>query len=276
MSDTATSIAIIASNFFGLPIECVSEYDGGVQYRITSPVFGKGRGVSLLITRPYRQKYSAIAIFDTFSTQLINVWKAMDDEVLTCAAQYLESYADRLSVDIDIREHQLNSAEGIAQAMRELRTPADFFLRVSATIQGDELKALCEITQCAYGFLLFISGAISDDAAEKEKDGELEGAIRQVSSTRYERSTRNRMLCIAAKGTSCAVCGFDFEKAYGAFAAGYIEVHHKTPVSQLGESTAIDPIEDLVPLCPNCHAAVHMSNPPLMPEKLKAMMETRI
>ena len=128
MSDTATSIAIIASNFFGLPIECVSEYDGGVQYRITSPVFGKGRGVSLLITRPYRQKYSAIAIFDTFSTQLINVWKAMDDEVLTCAAQYLESYADRLSVDIDIREHQLNSAEGIAQAMRELRTPADFFL----------------------------------------------------------------------------------------------------------------------------------------------------
>uniref|UniRef100_UPI0004A48CA4 HNH endonuclease n=1 Tax=Vibrio parahaemolyticus TaxID=670 RepID=UPI0004A48CA4 len=38
---------------------------------------------------------------------------------------------------------------------------------------------------------------------------------------------------------------------------GYIHIHHKVPVSQLGTSTLVDPEKDLVPLCANCHAMVH-------------------
>jgi len=38
---------------------------------------------------------------------------------------------------------------------------------------------------------------------------------------------------------------------------GYIEVRHVVPVSQLGDDYVVDPKDDLIPLCPNCHAVAH-------------------
>lgn len=38
---------------------------------------------------------------------------------------------------------------------------------------------------------------------------------------------------------------------------GIIEVHHIVPISQIGKEYEVDPINDLVPLCPNCHTALH-------------------
>jgi len=42
-----------------------------------------------------------------------------------------------------------------------------------------------------------------------------------------------------------------------------IHVHHIVPVSQMQSSYQLNPIKDLVPLCPNCHNIVHRINPPL-------------
>ncbi|WP_241493796.1 HNH endonuclease [Enterobacter cancerogenus] len=39
-----------------------------------------------------------------------------------------------------------------------------------------------------------------------------------------------------------------------------MHVHHINPLKTIGESYQIDPENDLVPLCPNCHAMVHRSN----------------
>ena len=49
----------------------------------------------------------------------------------------------------------------------------------------------------------------------------------------------------------------NFETFYGIAFKEIIEVHHIVPISQIGEEYAIDPIKDLVPVCPNCHAALH-------------------
>lgn len=59
---------------------------------------------------------------------------------------------------------------------------------------------------------------------------------------------------------------------YGSAAAGLIEVHHVTPVSQLGEDYIIDPRTDLMPLCPNCHSVAHRRNPPFSIDDLREML----
>lgn len=84
-----------------------------------------------------------------------------------------------------------------------------------------------------------------------------EGASERVVLNKYERNPQARAACIAAHGTACTVCGIDFAKAYGPEFAGKIEVHHIVPLSEIGEEYVVDPINDLVPVCPNCHTALH-------------------
>jgi 5-methylcytosine-specific restriction protein A len=81
--------------------------------------------------------------------------------------------------------------------------------------------------------------------------------VSRVEVNRYEHSPDARRACIAHHGTSCAVCGFSFEIAYGEIGKEFIPVHHLVPVSQLGSHYELDPVTDLVPLCANCHAMAH-------------------
>ena len=85
----------------------------------------------------------------------------------------------------------------------------------------------------------------------------VEGAQKQILTNRYERNPKARARCIAVHGSACAVCGFDFGLAFGEEFSGKIEVHHKKPISEIGESYVVDPVNDLVPVCPNCHMMLH-------------------
>ena len=69
----------------------------------------------------------------------------------------------------------------------------------------------------------------------------------------------------------CEICGFDFNKVYGDFGNGFIEVHHIKPIStmQEGEKTKV---EDLAMLCSNCHSIVHRKQPWLSMSELKAIL----
>lgn len=99
-----------------------------------------------------------------------------------------------------------------------------------------------------------------------------EGAKIAVESNRYERDRRNRAAAIAIHGYRCMACQIDLSTVYGEPAMGFIEVHHVTPVSQLGDSYHVDPRSDLVPLCPNCHGIVHRRNPPFSVEEVRTML----
>ncbi len=90
-----------------------------------------------------------------------------------------------------------------------------------------------------------------------QEDELTEGTPDKVFSTKYERNAIARSKCLEYHGTACKVCGLDFAKAYGPEFAGKIEVHHIVPLSEIGEEYAVDPIKDLVPVCPNCHTALH-------------------
>lgn len=111
------------------------------------------------------------------------------------------------------------------------------------------------------------------DTGEPDVGGYPEGALMRIEVNRYERDRRNRSAALAIHGRACKGCGMSFEERYGAIAAGFIEVHHITPVSNLTANYVINPQTDLVPLCPNCHAVVHRQTPPISIEELSALVK---
>ena len=54
-----------------------------------------------------------------------------------------------------------------------------------------------------------------------------------------------------------SLIGFDFGKFYGDEFSNMIEVHHIKPLSSIRKEYQLNPVEDLIPLCPNCHYVVH-------------------
>lgn len=102
-----------------------------------------------------------------------------------------------------------------------------------------------------------------------------EGIKRTVTINSYERNPKARQLCVEYYGQSCSVCQMDFEKVYGGIGKGFIHVHHLTPVSQKDVPYQVDPVKDLRPVCPNCHAMLHKQNPPIAIEELKNMINRK-
>ncbi len=103
----------------------------------------------------------------------------------------------------------------------------------------------------------------------EEKKTYTEGTANQITQTRYERNPYARAACIKHYGYSCSICEFDFEKRFGELGKEFIHVHHLTQVATVGKTYEVDPIKDLRPVCPNCHAMLHRQNPPLTIEELK-------
>jgi 5-methylcytosine-specific restriction protein A len=73
----------------------------------------------------------------------------------------------------------------------------------------------------------------------------------------YERNPKLKAKAILLHGTKCMACSFDFGKVYGERGEGFIEVHHINPVSTLKSETQVNPKDDLIVLCSNCHRIVH-------------------
>lgn len=103
----------------------------------------------------------------------------------------------------------------------------------------------------------------------------LEGAVRTVTVNVFERDPNARRKCIAQWGTRCVVCSFDFGEHYGELGAGFIHVHHLRPLAEIGERYELNPIADLRPVCPNCHAMLHRRQPTLTIEQLLAFMQRK-
>ncbi|MBG6215891.1 5-methylcytosine-specific restriction protein A [Arthrobacter sp. CAN_A6] len=99
-----------------------------------------------------------------------------------------------------------------------------------------------------------------------------QSALTRVSVNRYERDPEARRICLAQHGFSCAVCRFDFEAVYGPEGRGLISVHHLVPATQLVPGYELDPVRDLLPLCPNCHSMAHRRSVPFTPAELRRMM----
>jgi len=96
-----------------------------------------------------------------------------------------------------------------------------------------------------------------------------EGAKAQILVNAYERDPAARKACLQHYGYRCQICDFSFEEFYGDVGRDFIHVHHQIPLHTVGENYRPDPVNDMVPLCPNCHAMVHRKMPPIDPDVLK-------
>jgi hypothetical protein len=101
-----------------------------------------------------------------------------------------------------------------------------------------------------------------------------EGSKQTIHVNKYERNQEARQKCIAHYGPNCQVCNFDFEVMYPSIGQGFIHVHHHKLISNSDGEYIIDPIKDLIPVCPNCHAMLHRKSPdqPYTVNELKNIM----
>lgn len=106
-----------------------------------------------------------------------------------------------------------------------------------------------------------------------EKKVYKEGAVKRVTVNAYERNPYARRDSIKKYGAHCYICGFDFEQKYGTQAKGIIHVHHERPLSEIGKEYDVSAVDDLKPVCPNCHAVIHSKTPPYSVEQVKEMIK---
>ncbi len=127
-----------------------------------------------------------------------------------------------------------------------------------------------------HSFDLIFSLLTITDIDDNNQAIQTEGTPYEVKSIRYERNPINRELCLHRKGYSCAICGMNFYDTYGEIGKNYIEVHHTTPVSMMGEGYQLDIDRDMVPLCSNCHSMVHRRKPPFTIDGIKASIKQKL
>lgn len=128
-------------------------------------------------------------------------------------------------------------------------------------------KSLKKIGSAWYASDDVLGNMISEEVSHS--DQYFEGASISISVNSYERNTQARTKCLDHHGYKCAVCLFDFEDFYGDIGKKFIHVHHIIPLSEIRKEYQLDPIMDLVPVCPNCHAIIHRTQPALTITQLK-------
>lgn len=203
--------------------------------------------------------------FGKFAGEIIRQIQAAESEDVDLARALVNSIGKGIDLDLAGQARDSWSVESgafkITATVRGLTVgPDEAVLLVSRDIIVPLMAAMAELI----GYDVIEEGAAGESA--------FEGAILLSTVRRRERNPRNRLLCIRLHGEKCACCGFEPRKAYGD-AGDILEVHHLEALSLLDEPRHYDPVTDLVPLCPNCHRAVHTRRPvPLPLETVREMM----
>jgi 5-methylcytosine-specific restriction protein A len=143
---------------------------------------------------------------------------------------------------------------------------------ISDYLSDDEIAETCfKIITPVLGALVELIGYEYEELRiQMPPESNLEGEVKISKQVRRERNPRNRLVCINHHGDKCYVCGFVSSADYPSLSS-VIEVHHIEELSEIKEPRLYDPIKDLVPLCPNCHRAIHKKKPAYLPDELKEM-----
>jgi hypothetical protein len=201
--------------------------------------------------------------FETFSKTLLEQFKKITKEDY----ELLVTMANSLSGEIILKDNGIILNGGFDVIQNASDIVISYESQMYDLRKEDNINALLgELARVAEMFVMTCFPYTANELGEEE------GNKTEILSNKYERSRKNRSQCIAYYGNSCFICKFNFESHYGDIAKGFIHVHHKKLVSDMKESQTIDPISDLVPLCPNCHAVAHLKSPPYTPDEVMKML----
>jgi hypothetical protein len=273
MPVTSESLSSYLSSTFNIPFSCRLIDERSCRFEIAIAPFNPTTSFSVDCYRPYKDSCRSSLTLGDFSRRLLSQW-GRDSNRLGEAYYFAKTLSSKIDFKISILGNTVTDPITLADAINDVQSSGDITIgcicRDIPQADEDEYFYLTAIACMGFGL---IASSIFDDQDPAIEAGEYEGAYSETIISRRERSRSNRARCIAHYGTTCQVCGFDFGKTYGQFAKGHIEVHHITPLSTLDEPSQINPVRDLIPLCPNCHAAVHLTTPPIHPDKLRELVE---
>ena len=218
---------------------------------------------------PYGLKRHKVELsFGNFSGPVIRQIMCAGDEDLQLARALIESISADVTVEIPGQTKQdwtVSDGKFRIIAKRQHAGPSDNEPEMIATCRGVIVPMMAAMAE--------LIGHDVVEAPLSDNSQGMEGAVFQSFVKKRERNPRNRLLCIRIHGDRCKVCGLDPCKSY-ASAGSILEVHHLEPLALLAEARSYNPKTDLVPLCPNCHRAVHTRRPvPLTPEELQHLLE---
>ncbi len=137
----------------------------------------------------------------------------------------------------------------------------------------DYLKTLSDVVEFIKENKYIKNSIVSNDVTNQFNKTYKEGKSKDVVQTRYERNPEARKKCLEYFGYSCKVCSYAFEKHFGEIGKGFIHVHHINQISEIGKEYEVDPIKDLIPVCPNCHAMIHSKQPAFTIEEIKEIIK---
>jgi 5-methylcytosine-specific restriction protein A len=216
--------------------------------------------------RPYGLKGHRVTLsFGNFSGEVIGQIKRASPEDVQLARALVSSIRADFEIEVP------------GQNLLEWRVTAGTF-QMTAKIRDlaqphDDAEIIATCRDVIVPMMASMAELIGYDVLEEHADYEVpafEGAILQSDIQRRERNPRNRLLSIRIHGEKCIACGLEPRLKYGE-AGSIIEVHHLEPLALLKQPRPYDPRTDLVPLCPNCHRAVHTRRPlPYSIEELRS------
>lgn len=218
--------------------------------------------------RPYGLKGHSVRLsFGSFSGEVIAQIRSAASEDVQLARALIASIRNDITIEIpgqDTSNWNVNSGSfQMTARIRDLDQPHEdtAIIAICHDVIVPMMAAMAEL----------IGYDVIEEAIEDEIPS-VEGAVLRSTVQRRERNPRNRLLCIRIHGERCLVCGLEPRQIYGE-AGSIIEVHHLEPVASLLEPRPYDPRTDLVPLCPNCHRALHTRR--TLPLSLEELRELR-
>lgn len=262
-----------ASAKSGLPLSAESDFT-----RETQPITIRVQGLNQLETFHLKAHRSPMAWildfnFDPFSgifAQYLTDLIVKNSDTIKKEFSLIDSHLVRLESSLDTEVYgQSETTNG----------PNEFRMRLVGLPETDQKTVDHSQEVATFTYLVETAVALIDFIISLGMPGERTGQIGDSEGEkllavcgRYERSVRNRIKCLDFYGYDCQACGFSPEKKYGQIGKTITHVHHKTPLSLMAKPGVVDPIKDLVPLCPNCHNLAHKRVPPFSIEEIGRML----
>ncbi len=112
-----------------------------------------------------------------------------------------------------------------------------------------------------------------DDVLHSVKEGKVIYKLHKLRERDSKINKKKKELYFKKFGKlNCEVCDFDFYNVYGEIGKGFIEAHHRVPLSDLdGESKT--ELKDLALVCSNCHRMLHREIDTLSIKDLKNIIK---
>lgn len=107
---------------------------------------------------------------------------------------------------------------------------------------------------------------------EEGEEGALLTRLHRVRERNRRLVERKKQQVLSRSGAlTCEACGFEYGSLYGVLGKGFIECHHRRPLSELLPSQKTK-LSDLALVCANCHRMLHRRRPWLTVEELAQLI----